>query len=340
MGDIPTGEMRAIEIAEPGGPDVLRLTNRPIPTPGPGEALIKVDAAGVNRPDALQRAGLYPPPPGASDLPGLEVSGCVVALGAPADDAALPHPWPQPGEPVCALLPGGGYAEYAVAPVGSCLPIPAGLSPEEAAGVVETTFTVWANVFDDAGLAAGETLLVHGGSSGVGAAAISLAKAFGARVVATASSEEKLARILEHGADAAHDYTSETWDAEIAEAGGADVVLDMAGGDFVSRNLRLLRPGGRHVSIAFLRGPKAEIDVPLVMRNRLRLSGSTLRARPVEEKARLAAAVRERVWPVIASGAARPAIDEVYPLAEAAAAHARLESGAHFGKIVLAVAGG
>ena len=320
--------MRAIEITAPGGPEKLAVTERVVPTPGPGEVLIKVDAAGINRPDVLQRMGLYPPPPGASDLPGLEVAGTVAAIAADVSEVTL-------GEAVCALLPGGGYAEYAVAPAGSCLPIPMGISPEEAAGLPETTFTVWANVFEDAGLKNGETLLVHGGASGIGATAISLAKAFGARVIATASSAAKCETILTLGADQAFNYAEDPWEKSIAEGGGADVVLDMAGGEFVNRNLDALNPGGRHVSIAFLRGPMAEINIMSIMRKRLRLSGSTMKARSVEEKARLAAALKTHVWPLLTSGTVRPHIDRIFPLDDADEAHRHMEAGAHTGKIIL-----
>lgn len=322
--------MRCIEIEKPGGPEVLRLAERPRPAPGAREALVKVAAAGVNRPDILQRRGLYPPPPGASDIPGLEVAGIVAAIGPETTGV-------KPGDPVCALLTGGGYADYALVDGGSCLPVPAGLSLEEAAGLPETFFTVWANVFDDAGLKRGETLLVHGGTSGIGVTAISLAKAFGARVIATASSPEKLKAILDLGADAAFNYAEEKWDDKIQAMGGADVVLDMAGGDFVARNLACLKPQGRHVSIAFLRGPAAEVNIFEIMRKRLRLSGSTMKSRDFAEKARLAAALKARVWPLLASGAIRPVIDRVFPLAEAGKAHERMESGAHIGKIVLRV---
>lgn len=322
--------MRCVEITRPGGPDVLRPATRPTPTPGAGEVLIKVAAAGLNRPDLLQRQGLYPPPEGASDLPGLEVAGEIVALGADVSD------WRR-GDQVMALLAGGGYAEYATAHAGSCLPIPHGLSLIEAACVPETFFTVWANVYDDADLKAGETLLVHGGASGIGVTAVTLAKARGSRVIATASSAEKIAAILALGADAAYNYASDAWDEKIIAAGGVDVVLDMAGGDFVPRNLSCLKPFGRHVSIAMLRGADAQFNIFTLMRKRLRISGSTLRTRPAAEKARLAAALRQTVWPLFESGAIRPRIDRTFPLAEAAAAHAALEHGDHIGKIALRV---
>lgn len=322
--------MRVVEISEPGGPDVLKIAERPIPSPGPGEILIRVDAAGVNRPEVLQRRGLYPPPPGASDIPGLECAGTIAAIG---DGVSR---WSK-GDAVCALLTGGGYGEYAIAHEGSCLPVPAGLSIEEAAALPETFFTVWANAFDDAGLKPGEALLVHGGTSGIGVTAISLAKAWGAKVYATASSEEKLEAIRALGADAAFNYATDKWEEEIQELGGVDVVLDMAGGDFVTRNLDALNFGGRHVSIAMLRGATAEIEILTIMRKRLRLSGSTMKARPFEEKARLAAALENKVWPLIAAAKARPLLDRIFPLGEAANAHRRMEEGAHIGKIVLSV---
>jgi putative PIG3 family NAD(P)H quinone oxidoreductase len=320
--------MRAVEIRGAGGPDVLSVTDRPVPAPGANEVLIRVAAAGVNRPDVLQRMGLYPPPPGASDIPGLEVSGVIERLG-PGVTA-----WSE-GDEVCALLTGGGYAEYALAHEVSCLPVPKGVSIEDAAGLPETFFTVWANTFDDAGLKSGESLLVHGGTSGIGVAAITLAKAMGARVFATASSEEKLAAIHALGADAAFDYRRDDWEAEISRQGGADVVLDMAGGDFVKRNLTALNAHGRHVSIAFLRGNNAEIDIFQIMRKRLRLSGSTMKMRTMEEKARLGEALRGAVWPLFAAGRLKPVTDRVLPLDEAAEAHRRMEAGAHIGKILL-----
>jgi putative PIG3 family NAD(P)H quinone oxidoreductase len=320
--------MRVIEIAKPGGPEVLVPGERPVPEPGPNEVLIRVAAAGVNRPDVLQRLGLYPPPPGASDIPGLEASGVIEKTG-PGVTA-----WKK-GDEVAALLTGGGYAEYARAHEGSCLPAPSGVSLIDAAGLPETFFTVYANVYEDANLKSGETLLVHGGASGIGVTAIMLGKATGARVIATASSEQKLAAIRALGADAAFDYRSDDWEHEIAKIGGADVVLDMAGGDFVKRNLTLLNPGGRHVSIAFLRGNNAEIDIFMLMRKRLRLSGSTMKIRSAEEKARLADGLRREVWPLFASGRLKPVIDRIYPLTEAAEAHRRMEAGAHIGKILL-----
>lgn len=327
MDNIPS-TMTAIEIKEFGGPEMLVPTTRPTPVPKPNEVLIKVAAAGVNRPEVLQRKGLYPPPPGASDIPGLEVGGEICALG---EDV---RGW-RVGDPICALLSGGGYADYAVADAGSCLPVPKGWSVEEAASLPETYFTVWANVFDDAALKAGETLLVHGGTSGIGVAAIQMAKAMDAKVVATAGSDDKCAACLKLGADAAWRYDVDEWEKEIVAAGGTDVVLDMAGGDFVARNLACLNPGGRHVSIAFLRGIEAPINIFAVMQKRLRLSGSTLKTRAVEEKARLAKGLRDHIWPLIEAGKINPVIDKVFPMAEAGAAHARMEAGGHIGKILL-----
>jgi len=315
--------MNVIEITEPGGPDVLQLRERPVPAPTGNEVLIRICAAGVNRPEVLQRKGMYPPPPGATDIPGLEAAGEIAAIGAGVKD------W-RVGDKVCALLTGGGYGEYAIADAGSCLPVPDGVTMEEAAALPETIFTVWANVFDDAQLKSGETLLVHGGTSGIGAAAIGLAKAFGAKVIATAGTTDKCDAARALGADAAYNYKDDKWDDAIRESGGADVVLDMAGGDFVARNLR-------HASIAMLRGADATIDIFTIMRNRLRLSGSTMKARSFAEKARLAREIREHVWPHLASGRFRPRIDAAFPLAEAAKAHALMEAGGHVGKIVLKV---
>ncbi|TCO79563.1 putative PIG3 family NAD(P)H quinone oxidoreductase [Plasticicumulans lactativorans] len=323
--------MPAVEIREPGGPEVLRLTTRPLPVPGPGEVLIRVAAAGVNRPDCLQRQGLYPPPPGASELPGLEVAGEIVALGPDAGGWA-------PGARVCALLAGGGYAGYASAPAGQCLPWPDGLSAAEAAALPETAFTVWTNVFQRGHLAPGETLLVHGGTSGIGTLAIQLASALGARVLATAGGPDKVAACVRLGAARAIDYRSEDF-VEVARActggAGVDVILDMVGGDYTARNLDALAVDGRLVQIAFLRGPRVALDLRPIMQKRLTLTGSTLRGRSVAEKAAIAAELRARVWPLVASGRVRPLLDGIYPLAEAAAAHARMESSAHIGKLVL-----
>ena len=332
MADAPLpDDMRVIEIEKPGGPDVLRAARRPVPKPKETEILLRIRAAGVNRPEVLQRMGMYPPPPGATDIPGLEAAGEIAALGEQVRDWRI-------GDAVTALLPGGGYGEYAVVDAGSCLPKPDALSFEEAAALPETVFTVWANVFDDAALKAGETLLVHGGTSGIGVTAIGLAKAFGANVVATAGSDEKCMAAMRVGADKAYHYERDKWEEQIAGDGGADVALDMTGGDFVPRNLAALNPGGRHVSIAFLRGAEATVNIFDIMRKRLRLSGSTMKARPPEEKARLAAAIRERVWPLVESGAFRPVMDMTFPLEKAGEAQARMESGDHIGKIVLKVA--
>jgi putative PIG3 family NAD(P)H quinone oxidoreductase len=322
--------MNVIEITTPGGPEVLKLAQRPVPHPTGNEVLIRIHAAGVNRPEVLQRKGLYPPPAGASDIPGLECAGEVAAVGGDVKD------W-RVGDKVCALLTGGGYGEYAIADAGSCLPVPQNISLEEAAALPETVFTVWANVFDDAQLKEGETLLVHGGTSGIGVAAIGLAKAFSAKVVATAGTREKCDACLKLGADAAYLYEEDAWEEAIRKSGGADVVLDMAGGDFLARNLSCLNFGGRHVSIAMLRGAEATINIFQIMVKRLRLSGSTMKSRPFAEKARLARDIRAQVWPHLEAGRFRPVIDTIYPLAEAAKAHERMESGGHIGKIVLKI---
>jgi putative PIG3 family NAD(P)H quinone oxidoreductase len=323
--------MTAVEITGPGEADVLKPALRPTPAPAGNEVLIRIAAAGINRPDVLQRRGLYPPPPGATDIPGLEAAGEIVALGPDVSGRNL-------GDKVCALLPGGGYAQFAVVDAGACLPVPKGLSLEEAAALPETFFTVWANVYDDAGLKPGETLLVHGGTSGIGVTAITLAKAAGAKVIATAGSDEKCIALKRIGADAAYHYENDPWEKEIAESGGVDVVLDMAGGDFVARNLACLNPGGRHVSIAFLRGPEATINILAIMQKRLRLSGSTMKSRSPSEKAHLAKGLHEHVWPLIEAGVIKPVIDSTFPLKDAAKAHRRMESGAHIGKIVLQIA--
>ncbi len=330
---LPPSEMAAIEIAAPGGPEVLRPARRPVPNPARGELLIEVVAAGVNRPDVLQRQGRYSPPPGASDLPGLEVAGRVVALGEGVIE------W-QLGDAVCALVAGGGYAGYCAAPVPQCLPIPAGLDFVAAAALPETFFTVWTNVFERGRLAAGETLLVHGGSSGIGTTAIQLARAFGARVFATAGSPEKCAACARLGAERAIDYRREDFVAvvnELTGGRGVDVILDMVGGSYLSRNVAALAVEGRLVQIALLEGAKAEIDFGRVMVRRLTLTGSTLRPRSVEQKGAIARALAEKVWPLLASGQVRPILDRTFPLAEAAAAHALMESSRHIGKIVLTV---
>ncbi|MBK9082238.1 MAG: NAD(P)H-quinone oxidoreductase [Rhizobiales bacterium] len=324
-------EMTAIEIAAPGGPDMLRATRRPVPAPGPGEMLVRVAVAGVNRPDVLQRAGGYPPPPGASDIPGLEFSGEVVALGE------QPGPF-RIGDQVCALVAGGGYAEYATVHHANALPIPAGLTMAQAGALPETFFTVWTNVFERGGLKAGETFLVHGGTSGIGTTAIMLAKAFGATVIATAGSAEKCEACRALGADLAINYREEDFVAAVKAATGrkgADLILDMVGGDYIERNQEAAAPGGRIVQIAFLQGSKVTIDLRRVMLKKLVYTGSTLRSRTVAEKAQIAAALQQHVWPLLAEGRCRPVIDSTFPLAEAAAAHARMESNAHVGKIVL-----
>jgi len=326
-------EMRAVEIAQPGGPEMLRLVQRPVPVPKPNEVLIKVAAAGVNRPDVLQRRGNYPVPPDASDLPGLEVAGEIVAAGPSV--TAL-----KPGDKVCALVHGGGYAEYCVAPEVTALPVPKGWSLVEAASLPETFFTVWANVYDRARLAPGESLLVQGGTSGIGVSAIQMAKATGNRVFATAGSDEKCAACVRLGADKAINYKTQDFAAEIKAATGGkgvDVILDMVGGDYVPKELKILADDGRLVFIAFLRGHKAELDINEVMRRRLTLSGSTLRPRPVEFKGALARSLREKIWPLIDSGRIRPVIYKSFELAEAAEAHRLMESSQHIGKIVLTV---
>lgn len=333
MSNLPE-TMTVIEIAEFGGPEKLRVAHRPLPHPAPGELLIQVAAAGVNRPDCLQRQGSYPPPPGASDLPGLEVAGTVAALGADVTTWRI-------GDTVCALLTGGGYAEYCVVPAAQCLPVPAGLSLIEAAALPETFFTVWSNVFDRARLQPGETLLVHGGTSGIGVTAIQLAKALGSRVFTTVGGAEKIQPCLELGAERAINYREEDFVAVIkalTQNRGVDVILDMVGGDYVQRNLSALAVAGRLVFIAFLRGAKVELNLAPVMMKRLTVTGSTLRARPVADKAPIADALRQTVWPLIASGAIRPVIHQVFPLSEAAAAHTLMESNRHIGKLVLQVA--
>jgi putative PIG3 family NAD(P)H quinone oxidoreductase len=326
--------MRAVEISEPGGPDVLRPATRPVPVPGAGEILIRIRAAGVNRPDALQRAGSYAPPPDASDLPGLEAAGEVAAVGPGVAE------W-EVGDPVCALLPGGGYAAYAVTHADHALPIPEGMAMREAAALCETFFTVWSNVVLRGGLQAGETFLVHGGSSGIGTTAIQLAAARGARVFTTAGSEEKCRACRDLGAEIAINYRDEDFvDVVKAATGkrGVNLILDMVGGDYIPRNVRALASDGRLVMIAFLNGPKAELNFAQVMMKRLTLSGSTLRAQSVEAKARIAADLKREVWPLLASGRVAPVMDRTFALEDAASAHARMESSEHIGKIVLDVA--
>jgi NADPH2:quinone reductase len=326
--------MRAIEIAEAGGPEVLRPTARPVPAPAAGEVLIRVAAAGVNRPDVAQRKGVYPPPPGASDLPGLEVSGTVAALGEGAEGFAV-------GDAVCALVSGGGYAEYVTAPASQTLPVPGGLDMVAAAGVPETFFTVWSNVFDRGRFAEGESILIHGGSSGIGTTAIQLARAFGAAAVyTTVGSAQKAAFCEDLGATKAINYREQAFEEEIkalTEGRGVDVILDMVGGDYLPRNVASLKADGRIVVIALMGGAKSEINLARLMMNRLTLTGSTLRPRPVAEKGKIAAALREKVWPRIAAGAVAPVIHRTFALDEAAAAHALMETSAHIGKIILTV---
>jgi len=325
--------MNAIVARRPGGPEVLQLQQRPRPQPGAGEILIRVAAAGVNRPDVMQRQGVYPPPPGAPDILGLEVAGEIVALGAAASRFTL-------GAPVLALVPGGGYAQYCLAHESNALPIPAGLSMVEAAAIPETFFTVWTNVFERGGLQAGETLLVHGGASGIGTTAIMLAKAFGARVVATVGSDEKAPACKALGADCVVNHrTADFVAATLAATAdrGADVILDMVGADYVARNYAAAAPEGRIVQIAFLNGPLANIDLRPLMMKRLVHTGSTLRPRSVAQKAAIAQALHDKVWPLLAAGRCKPVIDSTFALADAASAQARLESSAHVGKIVLTV---
>jgi NADPH:quinone reductase len=317
--------MRKI-IHGPGTPLSLAVVARP--EPGPGEVLIRVAAAGINRPDLMQRAGLYPPPPGAPETLGLEVAGVIESVGTGVSR------WHE-GDEACALLPGGGYASYAIADQGAVLPIPRGLSPIEAAALPETVFTVWANVFESGALKPKETLLVHGGASGIGTIAIQMAKAHGARVFATAGDDSKGKLCEKLGAARAINYRREDFETIVREAGGADVVLDMVGGPYVQKNLNLLNEMGRCVMIAFLQGPQAELNLVRLMLKRLTLTGSTLRSRSNEEKARLAREVERVVWPWIEAGKVKPVIDSTFPLADAEAAHARLQSGAHAGKIVL-----
>ncbi len=324
-------KMIAIEIAAPGGPEVLRPVKRPVPAPGAGEVLIEVAAAGVNRPDVMQRRGMYPPPPGASDIPGLEVAGRVVACGSGVDS-------PRVGDRVCALVTGGGYAQYAVAPARLCLVPPPNLSPAEAAAVPETFFTVWTNVFDRGRLVSGESFLVHGGSSGIGTTAIQIAVARGARVFTTAGSTEKCRACEALGAESAINYREEDFVERIAsltEERGVDLILDMVGGDYLPRNLKCLAIEGRLVQIALQRGPKVEMNLLPVMLKRLTVTGSTLRPRSVQDKGLIADALIEHVWPLLAAGRVRPIIHARFPLESAGDAHALMEQSTHIGKIVL-----
>lgn len=330
--DLPE-TMQAIDPAQPGGPEVLVAVERPVPRPGPGEVLVRVAAAGVNRPDVAQRRGFYPPPPGAPGIPGLEIAGEVVAVGEGIGPEAL-------GQQVCALVAGGGYAEYAAAPWGQCLPVPPALSMIEAAALPETLFTVWTNLFERAYATEGDTVLVHGGTSGIGTTAIALGRLFGLTVIVTAGSDEKCARAREIGAAAAINYKTEDFVARVQEiTGGKGVaaVLDMVGGDYVPRNLQCLADDGRHVSIAVQSGLTATIPLVDVMRRRLTLTGSTLRPRDAAFKALVADELHRAVWPHVEAGRLRPVIDQIYPLGEAAAAHARMEAGDHVGKIVLEI---
>jgi len=330
MAAIPT-TMTAIGISKPGAPDVLVPEQRPVPQPGEGEVLVKVAAAGVNRPDVFQRMGHYPPPKGASDIPGLELAGEVVALGAGAKR------W-KVGDKLTALVAGGGYAEYCVVPEPQALPVPAGFSMVEAAAMPETFFTVWHNVFERGALKSGESILIHGGSSGIGTVAIMLAKAFGARVFATAGSAEKCDACKKLGAEVAINYKTEDFVAVVKQAtanAGIDVILDMVGGDYVDRNYQCAAVEGRIVQIAFLNSSKATVDFRQMLQKRLTHTGSGLRPRSVADKGKMARAMEEKVWPLLNAGKVRPVIDSTFPLAEAAKAHARMESSQHIGKIVL-----
>lgn len=328
-----TEMMIAIDPAALGGPEVLQAVERPVPKPSPGEVLIKVAAAGINRPDVLQRRGMYAPPAGASSVPGLEVAGEIVGVGDGVDAIAL-------GSRVCALVAGGGYAQYAVAPYGQCLPVPPSLNMIEAAAIPETLFTVWTNLFERVYAAPGETVLVHGGTSGIGTMAIALCKLFGVNVIVTCGSADKCARAIELGATHAIDYSACDFVDEVARitgGKGVNAVLDMVGGDYVPRNIACLAEDGRHVTIAVQRGIKAEINVAAIMMKRLTLTGSTLRPRSVEFKTLVAEELQRVVWPHVIAGELKPVIDMTFPLAEAAAAHTRMEAGDHVGKIVLVV---
>jgi NADPH2:quinone reductase len=325
--------MRVVEISKFGPPEVLVVAERPDPFPAAGEILIDVAAAGVNRPDVIQRLGKYPPPPGASDIPGLEVAGVVAALGADVRGWSI-------GDPVCALVAGGGYAERAAVPHQQCLPIPKGLTAIQAAGIPETFFTVWTNVFQRGKLVAGESILIHGGTSGIGTTAIQLAKAFGARVLATAGSDDKCEAMRQLGADHAFNYRTQDWVAEgrrVTGGSGVNLILDIVGGDYIARNLDLLSIEGRLLQIAFLRSPKAEIDFSVLMRKRCTITGSTLRPRTPEEKGVIARELLEQVWPLLESGAVAPVIYQTFPLANAADAHRLMEESTHIGKLVLVV---
>ncbi|HVJ72319.1 MAG TPA: NAD(P)H-quinone oxidoreductase [Sphingomicrobium sp.] len=332
MSEIIPDVMRVIEIAGPGGPEQLRLASRPTPKPGKGELLVKVAAAGVNRPDVLQRRGLYPPPPGASDIPGLEIAGTVVAAGQGSTHLI--------GSRICSLVSGGGYAEYCLAPAGTCLPVPEVLRIAEAAAMPETLFTVWINLFERGFAAEGDRVLVHGGTSGIGTMAIKLGNLFGLEVIVTCGSDEKCVAAIELGAAHAINYaTTDFVDAvqRWTEGAGVAVVLDMVGGDYLPKNLACLADDGRHVSIAFQRGATAEIAIPDLMRRRLTLTGSTLRAREIEFKTMVRDEIAETVWPYVEGNRLKPVMDQSFPLEQAAEAHARMEAGDHIGKIVLTV---
>ena len=324
-------EMNAIDPAGPGGPEVLELVRRPVPRPGAGELLVQVAAAGVNRPDVVQRRGLYPPPPGAPSIPGLEVAGMVAAVGAEVPEALI-------GQPVCALVAGGGYADYCVAPVGQCLPVPPALSLIEAAAMPETLFTVWSNLFERAFAMEGETVLVHGGTSGIGTMAIALGQLFGLRIIVTCGSDEKCARAKELGAAEAINYRTQDFVAEVqrlTDGKGANIVLDMVAGDYVPRNLDCLAEDGRHVTIAVQGGVSAEINFAKLMMRRLTLTGSTLRARSIGFKSLVADEIARSVWPFVEEGRLKPVLHATFPLAQAAEAHRLMEAGDHIGKIVL-----
>lgn len=326
-----TQTMRAVEISEPGGPEVLKPCTRPVPQPAAGQVVLKLAYAGVNRPDALQRAGMYAPPPTASDLPGLEGAGEVVALGEGVSGIAI-------GDQVCALLPGGGYAEYVATPAAHCLPVPKGMDMKQAACLPETFFTVWSNVFQRGALKAGERVLIHGGSSGIGTTAIQLAREFGARVFATVGSAAKAKACADLGAERAIIYSEEDFVEIMRAEGGADLILDMVGGLYIPRNFRALADDGRLVQIAFLQGAKVEVNFSDLMRRRLTMTGSTLRPQSDLAKAHIADALRSDVWPLLDAGRIAPVMDSEYPLEEAADAHARMEASGHIGKIVLKVA--
>jgi NADPH2:quinone reductase len=329
--------MTAIEIERPGGPEVLRPVTRPVPRPGRGEVLVRVAAAGVNRPDLMQRQGKYPPPPGASDIPGLEIAGTIVAVDPSGAESGL-----DVGQQICALVAGGGYAAYCVAPAPQCLPIPGRLTLVEAAAVPETFFTVWTNVFDRGRLKAGEWLLVHGGTSGIGTTAIQLGRAFGSKVIATAGSERKGDACLALGARASINYREQDFVEAVklvTDGRGVDVILDIIGGDYFERNLGALAVDGRLVQIGLMGGPKAQLNLVPVLQRRLTITGSTLRPRTVEEKGAIAKALETHVWPLLGAGTVKPIIHATFPLTRAADAHAALEQGDHIGKIVLTIEG-